>query len=155
MALDLPPHNGRAIAQAVSRRLHTVAARVLAQVSLRGICGGQSGTGAGFLRILRFLQLFHTHHVSSGANTIGQLVVAVPSGLSLTPPQGSKLKLPPREVFVNVKPRCMEQAVVVEGRLHVTQAFSAPVSSCHVVRRYVFVETIRLALLFFSACASE
>jgi hypothetical protein len=45
---------GRAIAQAVSRRLPTAAARVPAPVKSCGICGGQSGTGAGFLRVLRF-----------------------------------------------------------------------------------------------------
>jgi hypothetical protein len=44
----------RAIAQAVSRWLPTAAAQVRAKVSSCGICGGQSGTGAGFLRILRF-----------------------------------------------------------------------------------------------------
>jgi hypothetical protein len=38
---------GRAIAQAVSRR-------VRAQVRSCAICGGRSGTGAGFLRVLRF-----------------------------------------------------------------------------------------------------
>jgi hypothetical protein len=32
----------------------TVAARVQARVQLCGICGGRSGTGAGFLRVLRF-----------------------------------------------------------------------------------------------------
>jgi hypothetical protein len=47
--------NGRATAQAVNRRLPTAAARVRTQVRLCGICGGQSGTGAGFLRVLRFL----------------------------------------------------------------------------------------------------
>jgi hypothetical protein len=47
-------HYGRAIAQAVSRRLPTTSARVRAQVKLCGICSGQSGTGAGFLRVLRF-----------------------------------------------------------------------------------------------------
>jgi hypothetical protein len=46
---------GRAIAPAVSRRLPTAAARNRVQVRSCGICGGQSGTGAGFLRILRFL----------------------------------------------------------------------------------------------------
>jgi hypothetical protein len=50
-------------------------------------CGGQCGTGVSFLRVLRFpLPILipptvHTHHVSSGAGTIGQLVADVPSGL--------------------------------------------------------------------------
>jgi hypothetical protein len=39
-----------------------------------------------------FHRLLHTHHLSSGAGTIGQLVAGVPSGLSLTPPQETKLK---------------------------------------------------------------
>jgi hypothetical protein len=45
---------GRAIAQAVSCWFPTAAARVRAQVWSSGICGGQSGAGAGFLRVLRF-----------------------------------------------------------------------------------------------------
>jgi hypothetical protein len=45
---------GRSIAQAANRRLPTSAARVRARVRSCGICGGQSGTGAGFLRVLRF-----------------------------------------------------------------------------------------------------
>jgi hypothetical protein len=45
---------GRAIAQAVNRWLPTAAARVQTQVWSSGICGGQSGAGAGFLRVLRF-----------------------------------------------------------------------------------------------------
>jgi hypothetical protein len=40
---------GRAIAQAVSRWLTTAAARVRAPVWSCGICGGPSGTRAGFL----------------------------------------------------------------------------------------------------------
>jgi hypothetical protein len=40
---------GRAVAQAVIRWLPTAAARVAC-----GVCGGQSGIGAGFLRVLRF-----------------------------------------------------------------------------------------------------
>jgi hypothetical protein len=50
----LPPtvYSGRAIAQAVSRWLPTVAARVRDRIMSCGICGGQSGTGAGFLRVL-------------------------------------------------------------------------------------------------------
>jgi Ni,Fe-hydrogenase I cytochrome b subunit len=45
---------GRAIAQAVSRRLPTAAARVQARVRSYAICGEESGTGAGFLQVLRF-----------------------------------------------------------------------------------------------------
>jgi hypothetical protein len=41
---------GGTIAQAVSRWLPTAAARVWSS----GIYGGQSGAGAGFLRVLRF-----------------------------------------------------------------------------------------------------
>jgi hypothetical protein len=37
-------------------------------------------------------RLLNTHHLSSGAGTIGQLVADVPSGLSLTPPQETKKK---------------------------------------------------------------
>jgi hypothetical protein len=44
---------GRAIAQAVSRWLPTAAARVRARLGHVGVCGGQSGTGAGFLGVLR------------------------------------------------------------------------------------------------------
>jgi hypothetical protein len=43
-----------AIAQAVSGWLPTAAARVRSRVWSSGICGGQSGTEAGFLRVLRF-----------------------------------------------------------------------------------------------------
>jgi hypothetical protein len=91
---------GRAIAQAVSRRLATAAARVRARVRSCGICGGQSGTGAGFLWVLRFPlpfsfhRLFLTHHLSSGAGTIGQLVADVSSGHSLTPSQEKKIIVP-------------------------------------------------------------
>jgi hypothetical protein len=50
-----------------------------------------------FLRALRFPlsfhQLLHTHHLSSGAGTIGQIVAGVPSGLSLNPPPTSKKKI--------------------------------------------------------------
>jgi hypothetical protein len=45
---------GRAIAQAVSRCLPTSAAQVPAQIRSCGICGGQSVTGAGLLRLIRF-----------------------------------------------------------------------------------------------------
>jgi hypothetical protein len=45
---------GRFVAQAVSRWLPTAAARVRARVWSSGICGGRSGAGAGFLRVLQF-----------------------------------------------------------------------------------------------------
>jgi hypothetical protein len=53
ISFPLSPNIGRAIAQAVSRRLPTAAARDRAQVRSCGICGGRSGTGACFLRVLR------------------------------------------------------------------------------------------------------
>jgi hypothetical protein len=45
---------GRAIAQAVSRWLPTAAVRGSKPGRYMGFCGGQSGAGAGFLRVLRF-----------------------------------------------------------------------------------------------------
>jgi hypothetical protein len=47
------PLLGRAVAQAVSRWLPTAAARVRVRAAC-GVCGGQSGSGAGFLRVLQF-----------------------------------------------------------------------------------------------------
>jgi hypothetical protein len=44
---------GRAVAQAVSRWFPTAASRVRVRAAYR-VCGGQSGTGAGFLRVFRF-----------------------------------------------------------------------------------------------------
>jgi hypothetical protein len=45
---------GRAVAEVVSRWLPTAAGQVQSRVWSSGICGGQSGVGAGFLRVLRF-----------------------------------------------------------------------------------------------------
>jgi hypothetical protein len=86
---------GRAIVRAVSRRFPITAARVRIQVRSCWICGGQSGTEdyseyLGFSCQFSFHRLFHAHHLSSGAGTVGQIVADVPSGLSLTPPQEIK-----------------------------------------------------------------
>jgi hypothetical protein len=60
MKLGKPPFHllncslGRATAQAVTLRLLTAAARVRARVMLCRIFGGESSTGPGFLRVLRF-----------------------------------------------------------------------------------------------------
>jgi hypothetical protein len=84
---------GCAIAQAVSRWLPTVPAWVRARVWSCGICGGQSGTGAGILRVLRFplpILIPPIASQSSSSITWGLYtrpeVAAVPSGLSPTPP---------------------------------------------------------------------
>jgi hypothetical protein len=54
-------HLGRAIAQALSRWLPTAAVRDSRPGRHVGFCGGQSGAGAGFLRVLRLPlpNLFH------------------------------------------------------------------------------------------------
>jgi hypothetical protein len=89
---------GRAIAQVVILRLLTAEAQFRAQVRSCGICGGQSGTGAGFLLVLRFplpilIPPTAPHSSSSfGAGTISQLVADVQSGLSATQPQETKKK---------------------------------------------------------------
>jgi hypothetical protein len=46
------PNQGRAVAQAVIRWLPTAAARARVRAAC-GVCGVQSGTGAGFLLVLR------------------------------------------------------------------------------------------------------
>jgi hypothetical protein len=46
----------------------------------------------GFPRQFSFHRQLHTHHLSSGTGTIGQLVADVPRGLSLTPPHPKELK---------------------------------------------------------------
>jgi hypothetical protein len=53
IVLNLMKQNGRAVAQAVSRWLSRVAAPVRVRAAC-GVYGGQSGTGAGFLRVFRF-----------------------------------------------------------------------------------------------------
>jgi hypothetical protein len=88
----------RTIGRVVSRWFPTATARVRSQVRS---CGGQSGTGAGFLRVLRFpLPIYFpptaphsSSSSSSGDGTIDQLVADLPSGLSLTQPQEIKKKL--------------------------------------------------------------
>jgi uncharacterized membrane protein len=83
---------GRAIAQAVIRRLPTAAARFDPESGHVGFVVDGVGLGQvfseyfGFPCQFLFHQLLHNHHhLSSGAGTIGQTVAAVPSGLSLTP----------------------------------------------------------------------
>jgi hypothetical protein len=55
------PVEGRTIAQVVSRRLPTAAARVRAQVRSCGICGAQSGTGQVFSDYVDFPSQFSFH----------------------------------------------------------------------------------------------
>jgi hypothetical protein len=85
-----PGGGGHAIAKAVSRRLPTAATRVRTRSCHVGFVVYKVALGQifseyfGFPYQFSFYRLLHTHHLSSGAGTIGQLVA---SGLSLTPPQ--------------------------------------------------------------------
>jgi hypothetical protein len=79
-------------AQVVSCRLPTMTARVWAWVWSCGICGGHSGAGAGFFRVLWFpLPIFIKPIVPQSPSSIiwgwcnMPVVAAVPNGLSLTP----------------------------------------------------------------------
>jgi hypothetical protein len=71
----------RAIARAVSRRLHTAAVRFRPLVRSRGICGGQNDAAAGFLQVIvpepLIPQTSHTYHPSYGSVTTGQIVDSV------------------------------------------------------------------------------
>jgi hypothetical protein len=73
----LGPSLGPRTDQAVSRWFPTAAARVRARVWSSWICGGQSGVGASFLRVLRFpLPIFITQNSPSsqspGVGSMGQ-----------------------------------------------------------------------------------
>jgi hypothetical protein len=67
---------GRAVAQAVRRWLPTAAVRVRVRAAC-GVCGGQRGTGAGFLRVFHFplpiIPPISPSSESPGAGTIGHL----------------------------------------------------------------------------------
>jgi hypothetical protein len=85
---------------AVSRRLLTAAARIRAQVCSCGIYGGQSGTVAGFLRVLQFPLPFRIPPIApqSPSSVIwgwynGPVVAAGPSGLNLIPWGKARQKL--------------------------------------------------------------
>jgi hypothetical protein len=52
------------------------------------------GQVLGFPYQFSFYRLLHTHHLPSGAGTIGQLVADVASGLSLTPHKETKKNYP-------------------------------------------------------------
>jgi hypothetical protein len=51
---ELLQTEGRAITQTISGLISTAAAQFRAQIRSCGICGGQSSTGADFLRVFRF-----------------------------------------------------------------------------------------------------
>jgi hypothetical protein len=83
---------GRVIAEAVSLRHPTAVTRVRTQVRSCGIRGGQNGTAAGFLRVLRFPLPVPIPPTAPHLPTIRDwyktpTVADVPSGLSLTPPK--------------------------------------------------------------------
>jgi hypothetical protein len=79
---------GRTIVQVVSRRLPTTATPVQAQFMSCGICGGQIGSGAGFLQVLWLPMLIFIPPIApqSPSSVIWgwynrPVVAAVPSGL--------------------------------------------------------------------------
>jgi hypothetical protein len=95
LAIPLLLNEGRAVVQAVSCWVPTAAARVRVRAAC-GVCGGQSVTGAGFLRVLRFplpiISPVSPSSESPGAGTIGLWVAAVRSGPSWTSPPTIPIK---------------------------------------------------------------
>jgi hypothetical protein len=71
-------HQGRVVAQAISRWLHSAAAWVRVRAAF-GVSGEQSGTGVGFLRVLPFPLPIISPISPPGAGTIDVLVGAAPS----------------------------------------------------------------------------
>jgi hypothetical protein len=90
---------GRTLDQAVSRRLPTAAARVECRSSHVGFLVDKVALGHIFSEFLvspcqiSFHRLLRTHHLSTWAVIIGQIMADVSSGLSLTPLQETKEKL--------------------------------------------------------------
>jgi hypothetical protein len=83
-------YKGCAVAQVVSRWLPTAVTRFRVRAAC-GVCGGQSGTGAGFLQVIWFplpiiIPPISPSSQSLGAGAIGLLVAAVPSGPNWMPP---------------------------------------------------------------------
>jgi hypothetical protein len=75
-----------------SRQPPTAVARVRSQVRSPGICCGQSGTEAGFFRVLWSpLPVLIPPNAPSGAHTTGQLMADAPSAPSLTTPHEKKV----------------------------------------------------------------
>jgi hypothetical protein len=101
LALDLPWFlMDRTVTHSASRYLLTEAAQVRGKVRSYGICGRQSGTGAGFLWVLRFpLPLIPPTAPYPSSSIIRCLYNRPnsgrrPSGLSLTPTPRNWKKLP-------------------------------------------------------------
>jgi hypothetical protein len=65
----------------------TAVARVRSQIKICGIFGGQSGIRVDFFN---YFGILCYHHHQPGADTTGQTMADVPSGLSLTPFQDIK-----------------------------------------------------------------
>jgi hypothetical protein len=121
---------GRAIAQAVSHRLPTAAARVRARVKSFRICGGQSGTGVGFLRVFWFPQPVRIPPIapqssSSGTRIIAQRAAAVPSGLSLT--QWEKKKASNLDYDYEVLTGAQWRSIFQRGQILSIKSFSSSV----------------------------
>jgi hypothetical protein len=95
--------------QAVSNWLPTAAARVRARVWPSRICGGQSGAGAGFLRVLRFPPPIFIPPNSPSSQSFGS-VADVPSG----PSSDSTLRYENRKL-ASVEPIRIVKRYSIEG----------------------------------------
>jgi hypothetical protein len=132
-------YGGHTVAQAVSRRLPTAAARVRARSRVMWDLWRTKVTGAGFLRVLRFplpLIPLTASHPSSGAGILGQIVGPVIVDRVLLQPQKEE-----RKAYTKFQRLSLLQSVA--SKWAVTQLQLSHLFQRSITRHFVRTATVR------------